>query len=181
VGLADLLKVDRKLMRKVGEDIYPLFSLSRTYEEEYWQRFSEGVGQQLDLDTVKSIENQTMSQNPFLFEFLGGLQAKGITLGMISNNSTFWFSKQVSGLLGKFFSSDDIFLSCEQGVPKRAESPNLFEVARSKLDPQKTLIIDDRKPNLVLASRYGFQTLHYESGSQWDSAGYWLPPKYLPF
>jgi hypothetical protein len=25
-------------------------------------------------------------------------------------------------LLGKFFSSDDIFLSCEQGVPKRAES-----------------------------------------------------------
>jgi 2-haloacid dehalogenase len=98
-------------------------------------------------------------------EILAALRARAVPIYALSNWSAekFPVARARFDFLAWF---EGIVISGEIGMKK--PDPRIFEHAatRFRLTPARTLFIDDSRPNVESAARFGFSALHFESPSQ---------------
>ena len=161
VGLADRLGVSPRAAMSAGVKIYGRFSRGRFSETAYWAEFSKEIGRDIPRPMIREAEAATLTVNPHARAVLRMLRAKGIKIGIASNNTAFWFPKQAAQVkLSRYADPDLIFASHLQGREKGDEK-GLLELVARKVNPATTLFIDDRQGNLERAKRLGFYTLSY--------------------
>jgi FMN phosphatase YigB (HAD superfamily) len=161
-GLADLLGIERAAAEATGKTLWPKYSLSVHDEGEYWNEFARSVGCAIPAGLVRSVELKNLEVNSSAKYALVELDERSIPWGFITDNTAFWYRKQLGflGLSDRRDASLD-FPSFECGVAKSSNGRNLFEVAAAAIDPARTLIVDDRLHNIDRASQAGFVTLRY--------------------
>ena len=114
------------------------------------------------------------SLDPHYAALFERLQEQGIVLGVISNNTPFWWRRQCASLgLDRFFPRDRVILSCDYGVSKKSSGLELFNAAvkASGLPPEQCLFTDDRAHNVEfsLLAGFGAAILHPQN-IRWGSA-----------
>ncbi|GAV40789.1 hypothetical protein Saa2_03684 [Streptomyces acidiscabies] len=174
-GLADRLGLDRAKVTETGRKLWHRFSLSETSEQDYWKALSRRLGQPVSPFLIRELEEELLVVNPSA-ETMLSTAAPGHRVGIVSNNTTFWYAKQSGRLrLDKWIDPDLVFLSCREGVSKGTPGEGLFERAATQVDPATTLVIEDRPRNVARAGSAGFRTLTYSFSA---SSGV-IPPDLL--
>jgi FMN phosphatase YigB (HAD superfamily) len=162
-GVADRLRLDREAVERVGDLLWPRYSLEPTAEAEYWDDVQRALGVEIGADVVRAAEADTLIADPSAGAALKSLDKREIRWTFISDNTSFWYSKQL-GLLGGQPPSWPAYLSFERGVSKTSQAVGLFELAASELDPEMTTVVDDRAHNLARAVSCGFRAVSYSMG-----------------
>ena len=167
-GLADRLHLDRAFVAQVGFDLWQVHSRTVTSEELYWQQFSDRVGADIPPALLAEVERELLVVTPDALRMVACLRAGGRPWGLITNNTAFWYPKQLA-LLGMSGTEPEWqFTSFAAGTVKD-DSPGLFEVAADSVDSAQTMIIDDRPANIERARRCGFQATMYRVGDELPS------------
>ena len=168
IGLVDKLKLDEKLVRSKMMLSYDKFStIPRSLEKDFWKDLGNNISTEIPIALVKKIEKELILPNPQAKEAITLIKDKGLKVGIISNNSSFWYDKQVILLeLQKYSDPSLIFLSHQYGAVK---ARGLLKYAAEKLNPKQTLIIDDRPHNIKIAKELGFNTALYSMVNPPDS------------
>lgn len=159
-GLAETLKLDRERLEEAGNALWSHYANSVRTEDEYWDHLEALLGRAIPTEVRLQCDALVLA-NPHAAEILDTLHSKGLVVGVISNNTAFWFPKQ-DGLVNitAYANPDLMFLSHTHGREKGAE-PSLFEDALAACDPKSTLVVDDRMSNVDRAKRHGFHAVHY--------------------
>jgi FMN phosphatase YigB (HAD superfamily) len=161
-GIADRLQLERTLVQRVGRSLWKHYSTVIASEEEYWNHFSRVVGVTVPKALLAETEAQLLYANPSAKRMLDALAARGARIGIASDNTNFWYTKQVKlAGLHDYLDPSLLFLSFSLGVGKQREHQGLFEIASQSVDPGSTLVVDDRPGNIDKAHTYGFRTIHY--------------------
>src|SRR5262249_16978653 len=130
IGLADQLNIDPTILPPIGKRLFEKYSVNTASEKDYWAEFGNELNIVISQEVVREIEAHVMTHNPYLHDFLAQMKAQGIHLGIISNNTDFWFAKQLdTTTIAKYFDPDLIFLSHVTGISKQKAHPNLFDTA----------------------------------------------------
>jgi FMN phosphatase YigB (HAD superfamily) len=160
LGLADRFGLDRIAVGAAGAELWEEFCRAPAREDDYWSELSEKLGTEIE-PAVRRELAELPERNPLAAEILDDLHRRGARIGLMTDNTSFWFPKQ-SALIGFDEVLDEklILLSYEQGVSK-SDRPGLMEVAAERSTPASTLVVDDREHNLALARELGFQVLGY--------------------
>ncbi|QNP70002.1 hypothetical protein IAG44_11435 [Streptomyces roseirectus] len=173
-GLADRLGLDRDQVAETGRKLWHRFSLRETDEQDYWKALSRRLRLPVSPFLIRELEETLLVANPAAETMLSAAATHRV--GIVSNNTTFWYAKQSGRLrLDKWIDPELVFLSCREGVSKGTPGQGLFERAAQHLDPATTLVVEDRPRNLARAHAAGFRTLAY-SFSATSGA---LPPEVL--
>jgi putative hydrolase of the HAD superfamily len=93
---------------------------------------------------------------------LEALRARGTPLVICSNSNEIWWPRQVQKLeLKSFFTEERTILSSRIGAPKDSDGLEMFQaaVAAAGVPPARCFFVDDRKPNVVRARRYGIDAM----------------------
>lgn len=131
-------------------------------ESDFWNEISAALGVRTDAGEIQVVRQEVVIANPDAIPAFELLRQHGISIGIISDNTAFFYPYQAQILsLGHYTDPSLLFLSQEKQMRK---SNGLFALAASSIDPASTLIVDDRTPNLEKAAAAGFQTLLYELG-----------------
>ncbi|WP_066375155.1 hypothetical protein [Herbidospora mongoliensis] len=164
-GIADRLGLDHDQVDRVGEDLWPQYSLRAREEADYWRDFGAALGRDIPADVVTAAEGSTLRTDPAASRVVSLLVSRQISVGFISDNTSFWFPKQMS-LLGEVVRTwpTHRYLSYLLGVSKQSTGTGLYEIAARSLDPSRTLVVDDRAHNIDRAASAGFQTRFYTLG-----------------
>ncbi|MET8974099.1 HAD-IA family hydrolase [Streptomyces sp. NPDC004539] len=159
-GLADRLGLDREKVAETGRKLWHRFSLTETNEQDYWKALSRRLGQPVSPFLIRELEEELLLANPAAETMLSAAADRRI--GIVSNNTTFWYAKQSGRLrLDKWIDPTLVLLSCREGVSKGTPGEGLFERAARHVDPATTLIVEDRPRNITRARSAGFRTLTY--------------------
>ncbi|GLX93444.1 hypothetical protein [Herbidospora sp. NBRC 101105] len=164
-GLADRLGLDHERVDAIGERLWPDYSLRVRDEADYWRDFGRALGREIPAEVVAAAEHSTLRSDPAAGRAVGLLAGHGVTVGFISDNTSFWFPKQMR-LIGEVaeIRPDHVFLSYLLGVSKQTPGTGLFELAARTLDPSRTLVVDDRAHNIGRAASAGFRTRFHALG-----------------
>lgn len=167
-GLADRRGLDREYVRAAGTELWARYSLSATDEESYWAELSAALRTPLTGEFVRSLEEELLLPHPEADRILTAAAASGRRIGIVSNNTTFWYAKQSAALdLPRFVDPGLVFLSCTAGVSKGTR-PGLLETAAAATDPGRTLVVEDRPAHLRRAAGLGFETLEFSLAASVD-------------
>jgi FMN phosphatase YigB (HAD superfamily) len=160
-GIADRLGLDRDSVSAAGERLWPRYSSAPEDEQSYWHALQETLGHEIPTAVVREVEAETLRPNPAAKPAIDLLEAGHVSWGIISDNTTFWYRKELDllGLTGRVGDALE-FVSFRYGRSKSSES-SLFEIAARRVEPEHTVVVDDRQPNLARADRLGFQTKQY--------------------
>ena len=93
------------------------------------------------------------------------LHDDGVVLGVLSNNTAFFWPRQRDALgIEALFPSERVILSCDYGVSKRSEKLELFSAAvkAAGVPAQNCAFADDRQHNVerALQADFGMAILH---------------------
>jgi FMN phosphatase YigB (HAD superfamily) len=144
-------------------------------EREAWAQFCvlTGIHAESD-DLIAATCLCAESLDPNYAALFERLQEQGIVLGVISNNTPFWWNRQCASLgLDRFFPRDRVILSCDYGVSKKSPGLELFNAAvkASGLPPDQCLFTDDRTHNVEFSLRAGFgAAILHPRNIRWGSA-----------
>lgn len=128
-------------------------------ERDFWIDMSASSGIPLDHHEIEQIKQELIQPNPGVIPAFEYLKTKGVRIGLITNSTVFFFNLQKRLLpIDDYIKPSLVFASHEQKVEK---SRGLFEIAAKAVEPSKTLIIDDRQPNIDHARRLGFVAEYY--------------------
>jgi beta-phosphoglucomutase-like phosphatase (HAD superfamily) len=168
-GIADRLDLDRALVERVGSDLWQIHARSVTSEEMYWQQFAQRVSAYISPALLAEAERELLVTTPDALRMVECLRAGGRPWGLITNNTAFWYPKQLA-LLGMTHSEPQWqFTSFAAGTVKD-DTPGLFDLAARTVDPAGTIIIDDRLHNVERARVCGFQATMYRVGDEFPQA-----------
>ncbi|HEV2376348.1 MAG TPA: hypothetical protein VGS19_29780 [Streptosporangiaceae bacterium] len=161
LGVADRLGLDHASVEIVGEQLWAHYSLVPDEEQQYWSDFRRETGREVPAGLVREAELETLHANPAARQAVQLVGQGGARWGFISDNTAFWFRKQMNllGLGGRRAELD--FLSFNEGASKAGTSPSLFEIAAARVTPGRTLVIDDQPLNVTRAHGLGFQAAVY--------------------
>jgi len=154
----DSLVIRRSLS---DEKLIALFEGSIS-EEDYFKRFLREIGSELSVDFMKSLVRGGFVEVPGTREIIEGLRSKNyaLKLGLLSDHAKEWieYIEARHSFLSLF---DAKIYSFQSGHTKL--TPESFKYALKKLgsNPEKTLFIDDRSPNLEVALLAGIKHLHH--------------------
>jgi beta-phosphoglucomutase-like phosphatase (HAD superfamily) len=166
LGLADRLGLDRYLVEQVGKELWERYCLRITHEDDYWSDLSAALNIGLPQQLVGQLEAELLIANAHANAMLDAMREGGITIGVVSEATSFWYPKQVSiANLDRYLEHAREFLSFRFGVGKEEANRGLFEIAAEAVEPRRTLVIDDRPRNLERASSVGFEGFEYSLGS----------------
>ncbi len=176
LGLADQLGLDHQLVAEVAEELWPTFATQPLEEDDYWSQLSRGVSAltnrpvEFPPDLVAETSDRLLRPLPHAWSLLRRTrallaEADSRRIGVITDNTTFWYRRQYRDLYLSFFveSTDVEFVSAELGF-RKPDHPGLYGRAAESCDPATTLIIDDRRKNLDHAASFGFHVLLMEGG-----------------
>ena len=183
-GICDRLNLDVRSVAEVGRQLWAKYAVQPSDEQAYWHDFSIALGQELPPELIAEAEVATVRPNPYAAEAVECCRSRGLTVGLMSNNTSFWYPKQLrkARLDLNVFDEGILFVSCLYGVQKGQGPSDLFSRATQVLSPALTCIIDDRLENLRSASTLGFKCIDYSRGSRadLDAGGYYRVPDFTP-
>ncbi|HEX2680243.1 MAG TPA: hypothetical protein VHQ03_03035 [Candidatus Dormibacteraeota bacterium] len=159
-GLADQLGLDREAVARVGRELWPEYSQRPSNEADYWTAFASKLGVSLPEGLIARSEAELLTPNPFAFDILERARRQIGRIGVVSENTSFWYPIQARLLsLEQYVDQELVFLSFELQLNK----DGLLNVATSRVNPALTLVVEDRPHNVEFARRHGFQVFRYES------------------
>jgi HAD superfamily hydrolase (TIGR01509 family) len=182
-GIAEKFGLDKEQVHKVGELLWEAFAYipetprntRRELERRYWDSFikffwgkTPPEGASID-EFIRMTSSYINLVDPEMPQFLETLCAKGIKLGICSNNNEFWFKRQMDELkLYRYFSPSKIILSCRVGVSKSSDSHEMFHAAAEamNLNFSSCAFIDDRENNTKRAQECGMKGIVFEGLSE---------------
>jgi FMN phosphatase YigB (HAD superfamily) len=171
-GLADQLHIDRELALTTGRRLWRYFAVRQADEAAYWEHLGRALGRRFDPHEVRSAERRLIRPNTGVAPLVRALKARSVAVGVISNNTSFWYPKQtaIAGL-SDLLDPPLVFLSCDYGAMKNGAVLNLFDVAARHTDPPRTLVVDDRDHNVNAAQARGFEAVRYDMNQpEWPTA-----------
>jgi FMN phosphatase YigB (HAD superfamily) len=166
VGIADCYHIDKLRARKIGEDLWKAYAFRgvsngenwKSLEKEYWTAFIEKSEICANVADLVQMTDAFIRPVAGMFELLERLQSEKIDLAICSNNTEFWFNRQMERLgLQRFFCPEKIILSCRTGALKSSRRFEMFKAVIDKLrvDKKACLFIDDRVENVKRATDFG--------------------------
>jgi len=161
-GLADRLGLDRHTVDKVARRLWVQYSSAEATEEAYWNDLALALDLQPHKglkDLVKKLEPELLLPNPRAFDILDRTRSRKIQIGVVSDNTAFWYGKQAQCLnLDNYLAPQLLFLSYLFHQNKDA---GLFGIAATRVEPTVTLVVDDKQRNIERAQGYGFHAHRY--------------------
>ena len=134
-------------------------------EKRFWQFFSANSGIQLPKNWPErygDIRRHIIRLKPGMMELVEELKEKGHRVAMLSNVTT---NRAIAiRELGLYEPFDPAVLSCEIGCSKPSKKP--FRVLLEKLGnvpAQKCIFIDDKKENIDVSNKMGFDGIVFTS------------------
>jgi len=160
-GLADRLGIDRLVADRAGKYLWPRYAHRTRPAEEYWTELGALLGTPIPIGLVAELETTLLRPNPDAAALLRLAAARYERIGLISDNTAFWYPWQAAELrLDDVLDPGLVYLSYLHGVSK-SDRPGLYAVAADRVRPRRTLVIDDRAHNLERARALGFRTSQY--------------------
>ena len=183
LGVAALYGLRDEYVERVGRELWDTYSRpdatlsgadADLLEEHYWASFIRELRQQLPASIgVNDLRDRTdlfikpVNQSA-MESLLEELKANKIRLVICSDNTEFWFRRQMAKLrLQRFFSPSDCFVSCNVGFSKDSPGFEKFRIMSEALGIEKSscLFVDDRRKNVEQALAYGFTPILFPSHS----------------
>lgn len=160
-GLADRLGLDPVAVHRAGTVLWPRYARSIRPAGEYWAELGERLGVRIPPGLVAELEETLLRPSPHAAELLRHAAARYDRIGLISDNTAFWYPWQAAELrLDDILDPGLVFLSYLRGTAK-ADRPGLYGIAACHVEPHRTVVIDDRAHNLRRAAELGFHTVRY--------------------
>ena len=160
-GIASLFGLSKKDARKVGEDLWEQFAYRsaegkhwQELEREYWELVIRTLHLPVDADNLIELSQKFIRPISGMGSLVQALNSQGIELGICSNNTEFWFERQMDALkLRRFFTPSKIILSCRIGSAKKSDDLEMFRAVGQALtaDLSECLLVDDRPENVEKA------------------------------
>lgn len=166
-GLAARVGVDPELMKSAGEEQWPLYATDPDGQEhDWWAGVEARTGTRLKKALVAQVEAELLRPAPGALELLQD-PAGDFAVGVTSNNTAFWYPKQVR-LLRMTVTPEWRWLSHEREHDKAG---GLFETAANELTdrgvhPATVTIVEDRTSNETLARSAGFNVHLHQAGTE---------------
>ena len=173
-GVAPKYNLNEQLVEKIGKDLWNKFAYTLKNptgqyepwtEKEYWTEFIQGTKVNANEDEFIEMTDKFIRPTESLRDIeriLTWLKEQRIHLAILSNNTEFWYKRQMKKLyLDRFFYDESkIMLSCRTGASKRQilENDNLFQhVVQERLGhrPEECIFIDDRGHNVEAGRKRG--------------------------
>lgn len=171
-GVVDRMRLNRTIVEDAAARLWPKYSLGRHGEAEYWTELGAAVGVEFDPELVAQAESSTVRVNRQWAGVLTTLRRRGMDWGTISDNTPFWYAKQLRMLaVGAATPPAHQFLSFDFGAAKTGTTPDLFHLAAGLVSPPATLVVDDRDRNLQAAETAGFSVVKYEMAADGSGSG----------
>lgn len=161
-GLHKTAGTEAEIANKLSKVWNKYSHMPEVREQDFWRETSDALGLDIDQEAVDEIKNQVILPDPESAQTFDYLKQEGKAVGIISNNTAFFWPVQRAVLELENHAVDPslVFLSHKAGKDK---SDGLFEQAAQIVDPKETLVIDDRQPNIDYADFLGYQTLLYST------------------
>jgi FMN phosphatase YigB (HAD superfamily) len=165
-GIVEKLDLDREYLAKIGAVLSQKYCLARFQEAEYWREFSQLVGRTPTKSQLELAETSIWADITFR-DSIDKLRRENIRVYIVSDNTAFWFEKQVSKLsISGCIPASDIFLSYDLGKRKKSTPCGTYAILAQVAEPKTTLILDDRRSNLKIAGREGFKAVKYKGSAR---------------
>lgn len=164
-GICARLNIDPSLVERNLSWIWDKYSvLPYATAEDFWKELSSLINTSIDSALVDKVALDVLTIDPEAKSVFSELHNQQIQIGIISNNTAFFYPMQIRALdLDKFINSELVFLSHQAGMTKET---GLFEIAVAKVVPANTLVVDDREGNIERAKMLGFHGLVYSMNSR---------------
>lgn len=146
--------------------VWDVFSvLPDAKESHFWRAAAHALDADIDEAALETCWPQLIAPNVETTAVFEQLTAADIRIGLISNNTAFFYPRQAKLLsIDSYIDESLSYLSHRAGITK---ANGLFESAAHQLGTTAdVLVIDDRLSNIERARACGFATLHYELGQR---------------
>jgi hypothetical protein len=158
-GLADRLGIDRSSVEEAASGLWAQFSLDERAEQDWWEALGRMVGTTIPQGLVEEVEARVLRSFGGADELIREAQRIG-EVGLISDNTSFWYPKQAKPLGLKQRTRPSLrFLSFEWNLVKSSAPVGLFEVAAQYLAGRRTVVVDDRETNCDRARSAGLEAI----------------------
>lgn len=154
----ELLK--EKLFYKWEELDEDLISLS-----DYEKRVTDALPSHLHAPALAVLHNWEyyMSKKEGIVDLIRELKEKGYKLYILSNMTRHFIERDYKFPILQEF--DGIVYSAPIGLVKPDKKIYEHLINKYSLNPKECIFIDDTKPNLAAAARFGIKTFHYQSNT----------------
>jgi FMN phosphatase YigB (HAD superfamily) len=179
-GVASLWKLDRQQVERLGRALWEEFSIRptaenygwRELEREYWTEFAERLGLSIPIDEFISLTDKFIRPVQGMVQLLEELQRENLELAVCSDNTEFWFERQMTKLgLYRFFRPQNIVLSSRVGVTKSSADSKMFQAVVGALGSHKhnCIFVDDRTVPVFHSIEFGLGTILFPSHAQYGA------------
>jgi len=165
----NILKYDLEI---VGKQLWQEYSLINTdsekLEKKYWHDFNKITGLNLDIKYMESLAEKSIYEIKGAYEVIKKLLDEKFNVGICSDNTVFWFEKQLKVLkILKLIRSDFYVLSYKCNSKKSDSNHKMYSEIINKFQVNKAeiLFIDDRVENIESAIQFGFSAILFPSHS----------------
>lgn len=175
-GISAIYNLDQERVRTAGIDLWKHYShkthfLKNGWEElekQYWTMFNEILGLSISIDNYIRLTDDFIKPVEGMLELLEELRRKGVILSICSNNTEFWFERQMKKLkLSRFMNTNNVVISSRVGVSKSSISLEMFRESIRILGVRREycVFIDDKERNVEQALKYGIPSIIFPSHS----------------
>lgn len=179
-GLVAICNLNVDQVQQVGQDLWEKFAYRaaveeddwKEFEKEYWNHFIERFHLSMSVNDLIQLTDRFIQPVEGMTQLLERLQSKGIDLAICSNNTEFWFKRQMDKLdLHRYFSSSKVILSSRIGVSKSSPSFEMFQAVINALgiDKEHCIFVDDKEENVQQALKYGIAGIIFPSHSKYGA------------
>jgi HAD superfamily hydrolase (TIGR01509 family) len=176
-GVASVFHLNAEEVYKTGQELWNLFAhrqvdtenSSSSLEREYWDLLIQRFDLLESPDYFIRWTDRFIKPVEGMVPLLEHLQASGVKLAICSDNTEFWFRRQMDSFgLCRFFSPNHTILSSRVGVSKSSPHFEMFEavVAALDLDKEDCILIDDRNETILRGLEFGLAGIIFPSHSR---------------
>jgi HAD superfamily hydrolase (TIGR01509 family) len=176
-GIASNLNLNPEEVKKIAKTMWDEFahrSIDKEHdwkelEKEYWNKFIQHFHLSASVDYFINLTEQFICPIPETLKLLERLKSTEVKLAICSNNTEFWFKRQMDKLgLSKFFQQKYIILSSHIGASKSSPNFEMFEAVIEALnvDKRDCVFVDDREESILRAVEFGITGIIFPSHSE---------------
>ncbi len=176
-GIASIYNLDTGQVRRVGHDLWDKFAYRAAVgeddwiglEQEYWNIFIRAFNLSISANDLVQLTEEFIRPVEGMTHLLEHLQSTGGDLAICSDNTEFWFRRQMDKLgLYRFFSPSKVVLSSRTGVSKSSPHYEMFQAIINVLKAEKDscIFVDDREENVLRALEFGLTGIIFPSHSK---------------
>lgn len=165
-GLVHELGLDGERLQKIGADLARKYCVFEASEDDYWEEFARITGCRPTRQQLIEAE-AAIWVDPSFAAAVTGLRNNGLSTFIISDHTTFWFSKLLSKLgVDSIVPAEHILVSWMLGLRKKSLPFGTYRLLSRSTEIGATLVIDDRQSNLEVAAHEGFRPMHYQGSAE---------------